>query len=92
MFSVSTREKFFHVAWQELAQVALSGSDQPVALGSPMLAGPSALRLVTSAGRFSVIHHVPTTIDGLRNRGLRALLAQTFLRLSQLPFALPRDR
>ncbi len=62
----------------ESAQVALSGSGQPVALGSPMLAHPSALGLVTPAGRYSVIHYVPNTIDGLRNRGLRALLAQTF--------------
>lgn len=92
LFRVSTREEFLHVAWQESAQVALSGSGQPVALGSPMLAHPSALGLVTPAGRYSVIHHVPNTIDGLRNRGLRALLAQTFLLLSQLPFALPRDR
>ncbi len=41
-----------HVVWQKSAQVALSGSSQPVALGSPMLAHPSALGLVTPAGRY----------------------------------------
>jgi hypothetical protein len=92
VFSVSTREEFLHVAWQESAQVALSSSSKPVALGFPILVCPSALGLVTPAGRYSLIHHVPNTIDGRRSRRLRALLAQSFLLLSQLPFALPRDR
>jgi hypothetical protein len=57
-----------------------------------MLACPSALALVTPAGRYSVIYHVPNTIDGLRNHPLRALRAQSFLPLPQLPFTLSRDR
>jgi hypothetical protein len=92
VFKPSTVEEFLHIAWSELAQVALRSSSEPVALGFPILVCPSALGLVTPAGRYSLSHHVPNTIDGRRSRRLRALLAQTFLRLSQLPFALSRDR
>jgi hypothetical protein len=92
VFKPSTVEEFLHIAWSELAQIALSSSSEPVALGCRILVCPSALGLVTPAGAYSVSHHVPNTMDGRRSRRLRALLAQTFLLLSQLPFALPRDR
>ena len=90
MFRELTLAEFLHITPPQVTHVTLSGGGKAVAFGSPVLVCRSTLKVVILAGGYPVIDHVSNTVDRFRGRRLRALFAQSFLLLPQLPFPLPR--
>jgi hypothetical protein len=88
----ATVKEVLHVACPQSARLALSRGGKPMAFCYPVWAGPPAPELVIPASRDPVSHHMFNAVHRLRSGRLRALFAQAFFLLSQLPLALPRNR